>query len=139
MTLSQAHPNSRPLAVTFAVGLLSLSTAIAIIDMAVTAPWNDPLPTCLMFAFIGGVAALFIWFIFQGKNWARWVFLVVFALGLLLSPLSVQRLQGHPAADVVIYWVQLILQLIAATALVLRPARQWFGRTPPSRPHDPAA
>jgi hypothetical protein len=118
--------NLRPAAVTVAVVLLSVSAALGIINVAVRTRLANPL-NYVGIAVILGISALMIWLIFRGKNWARWVFLVVFALGLLLSPSSIQRLQTHSSVDVVVYCAQLLLQLAAAIALCLRPARLWFG------------
>jgi len=98
---------------------------MGVIKMAVGAQLNNPL-TYLVIAVILGVSALMIWLIFRGKNWARWVFIFLFALGLLLSPRSIQRLQTQSSFDVLVYCVQLLLQLVAVVALCLRPARQWF-------------
>jgi hypothetical protein len=120
------HQSLRPVTVTIAVVLLSVSAPIGVIKVAVGAHLDNPL-TYVVLAVILGVSALMIWLIFRGKNWARWVFIVLFALGLLLLPRSIQRLQTHSNFDVVVYCVQLLLQLVAAVALCLRPARQWFG------------
>src|SRR3954471_7460068 len=102
------HQSSRPPAVTVAVVLLSVSLAIAIIKMAVGARLDNPL-TYVLLLIILGVSALMIRFISRGKNWARWVFIVLFALGLSLSPRSIQRLQNHSGFDVVFYCAQALL------------------------------
>src|SRR3954465_14045866 len=123
---NQPHKGSRPITVTFAVVLLSMSTVLAIIRMAVGAHLDNPL-TYAVLGVVLGVSALMIWLIFRGRNWARWVFIILFALGLLLSPRSIQKLQTHSSFDVFFYCVQLLLQLAAAVALCLRPSREWFG------------
>jgi RsiW-degrading membrane proteinase PrsW (M82 family) len=123
---NSTRQSSRPVAVTIAVVLLSVTAATGIIKMAVGAHLDNPL-TYVVLAVILGVLSLMIWLIFRGKNWARWVFIVLFALGLVLSPRSIQRLQAHSTFDVVFYCIQMLLQLGAAVALCLRPARQWFG------------
>jgi hypothetical protein len=120
------NQSSRPAAVIVAVVMLSLSALIATIKIAVGAHLDKPL-TYVVLAVILGIPALMIWLIYRGKNWARWVFIVMFALGLLFLPSSIQTLQTHSSFDLAIYCVQLLLQLVAAVALCLRPARLWFG------------
>jgi hypothetical protein len=122
---------SRPGAVTVAVVLLCISVVAGLIKAFGRAKLDNPF-TYVLLAVIVGVQALIIWLIFRGKNWARWVFIVVFALGLLVSPWSIQRLLTHSRLDLVLYCIQLTLQLGAAVALCLGPARQWFGGGAPA-------
>jgi hypothetical protein len=124
------HQSSRPAGVTVAVVLLFISTAIGLIKAAGRAKWDNPF-TYLVLAIIFGTSAFIIWLIFRGKNWARLVLIVVFALSLLALPWSIQRLQTRSTLDVVLYSIQLVLQSAAVVALCLRPAKQWFvGSTP---------
>ena len=118
----------RPAAVTFAVALLSVSTAIGIVKVAASAHLDNPL-TYIVLAGLLAVSALMIWLIFSGKNWGRWTFIVLFGVGLLLSPRSLHRLRSHSNFDVLFYLVQLVLQLAAAIALCLPPVTRWFQRS----------
>ncbi len=121
------HQNSRPPAVTFAVILLAVSLAIGwAIIVAAGVNWANPM-SYVVLAVMVGVPALLIWFIFQGKNWARWFFLAQLALSLLLSPCCFRRLETYSDLYVISFCLLLVLELAAAVALCLPRTRQWFG------------
>jgi len=119
------NQNTRPVTVRVAVISLLTSMAIVIVTLAVRAHWSNPL-AYVSFTLIVGVPLLFLWFIYQGKNWARWVFLVVFALGLLSSLASFHLPKTHTTITLVLFCIHSVLQLVAAIALLLRPSNDWF-------------
>jgi hypothetical protein len=123
------HQSSRPPAVTFAVILLGISLAIWL-AMVVSAGvnWAHPLSYVLL-AVMAGAPALLFWLIFQGKNWARWLFLAQFAVCLLLSPPFFRRLETtYSNFYVFSFGLLLVLELAAAVAFCLPQTRRWFGR-----------
>ena len=67
-----------------------------------------------------------IWLIGKRKNWARWIFVIMFVLGVPLSinPL-IQSLQYSPFSGV-LGLAQIIAQTIAVIFLFKAPAREWF-------------
>jgi len=65
-----------------------------------------------------------------GRNWARWLLLVVFSLGSLMLPVALvfapQVVRSMPLHLVVVGFVQFAIQL-AALILVFTPAsKEWF-------------
>src|SRR6266699_3429233 len=93
---------ARPMIVTFAVILLTLGMTIRFIHVFSDAHVVTPV-VYLVLALMIGVPYLVIWFIFLGKNWARWVFLVVFGMALCSLSVSVQRLLALPAQEIAVY------------------------------------
>jgi len=117
------NQNSRPITVKVAVIFLLVSIGVLFVKIAIGAHWDNPL-TYVVVALIASVPLLFVWFIFRGKNWARWIFLILFAIGLLLSLPSIR--QPHSTLNLAFFWTQSVLQLVAAIALILRPSNEWF-------------
>ncbi len=120
------HRSSRPIAVTLAVALLAVSGVSSV--AGIVAPGvnlGNPL-SYVVLGIMVGVPTLLIWLIFKGKNWARWVFLVLYAAGLLFSPLSFQRWRAYSHWAATFYCLEMLLLLASAVALCLRPARRWF-------------
>jgi hypothetical protein len=124
MTIT-TNQNPRPVTVRVAVIFLLISMAIVIITIAGRTHWSDP-RAYVGFMLIVGVPLLFVWLIYQGKNWARWVFLVMFALGLLFSLRSFHLPKAHTTVTLVLFCIHSVLQLVAAIALLLRPSNDWF-------------
>jgi len=73
-----------------------------------------------------GIAGALGWLIFQGKNWARWVFLVLTLYGFLALPNSIERLREHPAFDIYFHCGQMLLQLAASVGLLVKSSNRWF-------------
>jgi hypothetical protein len=113
--------------VTFAVALLAVSAESRV--AGIVAPgvnWDDPL-SYVVLTIMAGVPALLIGLIFHGRNWARWAFLVLCAVGRLLSPRSCLTFNGYSSGAAAGYCLERSVLLAAAVALCSRPARQWFG------------
>ena len=123
MTIT-TNQNSRPVTVKIAVIFLLISIGIAIVQIAPRAHWSNPL-AYVAFTLIIGLPLLFVWFIFQRKNWARWVFLIMFGLSTLLSFRSFHLLNGHPILTL-LFFTHTTLQLVAAIALLLQPSNNWY-------------
>lgn len=113
--------------VTFAVILLVLGLTVRFIHVLSGAHIEKP----LVYVVLGVVAAvpyLIIWFIFLGKNWARWLFLVVFGLALCSLSVRFQELLSLPAEEIGAYCAQLFLYTTAACALLSTTSGEWFRR-----------
>jgi hypothetical protein len=111
--------------VTFAVILLTLGMTIRFTYVFSSAHVEKPV-TYVVLAVVIGVPYLVIWFIFLGKNWARWAFLVVFGMALCSLSASIQRLLAQTAWGIVVYSAQVLLGLIAAVALLSDSSANWF-------------
>ena len=111
--------------VTFAVILLTLGMTVRFIRVFSGAHVDKP-AVYLVLAVIVGVPYLIIWFIFLGKNWARWVFLVVFGMALCSLSVRVQQLLSLPVQEILVYSAQVLLCLIAAGALLSSTSVEWF-------------
>ncbi|SFF56498.1 hypothetical protein [Blastococcus tunisiensis] len=76
-----------------------------------------------------GLQALFIWFAWQGRNWARiviWVLggiSVVFGLVGLAAGTGGQATSGFATS---LGWFQLILTAVGIVALALKPSNDWY-------------
>jgi hypothetical protein len=129
--------SSRPSLVTAAERLLWLSAAIAAVFTTAAyvgllpfrIPGNAVVSNLITVAFIALGAVK----IGAGRNWARWLMLVVFVLGSLMLPLAMifapQVLRSMPTLLVLVGFIQFVIQL-AALILVLMPASKgWFQPT----------
>jgi hypothetical protein len=111
--------------VTFAVILLLLGMTIRFITVFSGAHVRQPGAYAVL-AVLVGIPYLIIWFIFQGKNLARWVFLVVFGLALCSLSVNLQKLFSLPVEQAIGYTVQVMLCLTAAAALLSSASANWF-------------
>ena len=68
-----------------------------------------------------------------GRNWARWLMLVYFVLGLLMLPLALiiapQALLLMPTLLVVYGFIQCVIQLAALVLVFVPASRIWFRPT----------
>jgi hypothetical protein len=72
---------------------------------------------------------LLAWVIFHGRNWSRWVCLVLIALAVLdlvSSPGEIRRLLARPMLDVAWFCFQSLLSPAAVALLFLPPSNEWF-------------
>lgn len=93
---------------------------------AVGGGWFVHFVTLFTFAFI----ALLIYQLGERKNWARWLYVVLFVLGtpLSISPL-LQSLQHEPISGI-LGLIQVVAQIVAGVFLFLAPARAWYKKQP---------
>ena len=75
------------------------------------------------------VLVLIVWLIArQRKNWARWIFAVLFVLGVPFAFVQLPNvLSANPTAGA-LSLVQLVLQVAALVLIFLPDARPWFTR-----------
>jgi len=124
---SATHRGSRPKAVSVAVYLLALGTTIGFAWAFADANFGEIRPiTYLLLSPIIAIPYVVIWFIFRGKNWARWLFLVVFGLALCSLAASFQQLLTLPILDIVVYSARMLAGFIAAVILVEPSSSKWF-------------
>jgi len=116
---------ARPMIVTFAVIILILGMTIRFVHVF-SGAHVDKQGAYLFLAVLVGIPYLIIWFIFLGKNWARWVFLIVFGMALCSLSVRVQQLPSVSAEEMVTYGAQVLFCAIAAVALLSGTAVDWF-------------
>lgn len=70
---------------------------------------------------------LFIWLIARkGKNWARWVFAGLFAIGLINTYQNIADLIQHNGLAAILSVAQVVIQVFAVYLLFSPEARPWF-------------
>jgi hypothetical protein len=130
------RPGQRPTQVSYAVRLLWVSVAISLIasllNFQTLQAQAAPLPPATVLLIILISPALLAWItsrVAARRNWARRLFLVLTALGMLLLPLTLHATLAlwwsKPAVGVpgVVNWV---LQLVALGLLFTPRAGAWF-------------
>lgn len=125
--MSSTTPRSpRPSAVNFAIIILLVSTGWSLARHAVRADWGNPF---VYIQFGCELVMLYIplWFIFRGKNWARWI-MVAWAVGGICVSLSslMQNLHAGSASWIVTHYWRSLAEVVALFALFLHSSNQWF-------------
>ena len=69
--------------------------------------------------------ALFIWFAWRGRNWARIVLSVLGGLALLSAPCTATASGPLPFVSAVA-WLQILLSLAGVVLLALKPSNDWY-------------
>jgi len=125
---TSAHMAARPFTVTFAVQLLAADMVFILIQDIVRHLWyvhrfpnfhhwiNFYFPTTLGC----GLWTLFIYFIYRGKNWARWFLSCVIVVWAIAAPFM---LIGPLHWD---FYFQMLLDGFAVVALFQRESNEWY-------------
>jgi hypothetical protein len=90
-----------------------LSIIAAILVLSVLSWFPSPEPKDIGRFCINGV---FCWFLFKGKNWARWVFVVLLALGGAIAALAISS--GHNGAEKSIVLLVMSVTYLASAGLL---------------------
>jgi len=115
---------SRPTHAKGAAALLMLYLALGFTRAMAHYPPTHPVQICVAAAFLAGML-LWIWLIYRGTNWARWLFLAWFAWNLFFAPWHAHWSLAEFHAP---FCVQTCLQFGALALLFLPGASRWFGR-----------
>jgi hypothetical protein len=121
---SEIEMNSRPLTVKIGVASLFICTVLFVVYVVLSARWKEPLPFAVAIIIGAGIQCLLYFLIFQGKNWARWFFVVLFTIGLFPSYLYLQKPLSH--STVIYFLTQTVLQAVAVIALILPWSNKWY-------------
>jgi hypothetical protein len=132
--MSDLSLGGRPQAVDFGAKLLWVSAVITLLaTIAGRAALIDvPVPGSTMVSNLitTAILALCAWKIGAGRNWARWVFLVVWVLGsgflALVACFAPQALRGMSTVLVTIAVVQTALQTAALILTFMPASNAWF-------------
>jgi len=107
-----------------ALSLLGTQYLIGVIGRALRMDWNHLQQAQVTVACYTLVCALWIYGLYRRQNWLRWVTVVYFALHVVLIPVWLNRI--HDAAQVALYWAEMILGAPATVLLCLPKARLWY-------------
>ena len=119
----QSSTNSRPAYVTVAASFLVLASVIEITKLKMFAHLQVEFLAVDVFGFV------LAWLIFHGRNWARWVCLVLTALaflGLLLSPGEIRWRLTRSVIETARFCFESLLSPVAVTMLFLPASNEWF-------------
>lgn len=99
---------------------------MGLIPQLMRAQWTEP----LVYVKFSVVLVLFfvpLWFIFQGQNWARWLF-VVLALGgyCLRLPELVRYTHAHSIWWILMHQWRVVVEIVATMLLFLPVSNRWF-------------
>jgi RsiW-degrading membrane proteinase PrsW (M82 family) len=121
----------KPEKVVSAVKLLYLMIAIGVVRTGMTvlrhADVRSPYSLIFTKILVYSVSLFLIYQISQGKNWARWLFLVIFAIAFPLSVLPTFDAISHNPVHALLGFLQLGLYIIAMVYLFHRSSTEWLG------------
>src|SRR5271169_5472949 len=121
-----AHQTSRPLALRIALTLLVATIGTSLVRSALRADWNGPL---VLVKFGSELIMLWVplWFIFRGKNWARWLLVAYTFGGFCVSlPRLIEHLHSHASSWLLAYGLLNLVVVAALIGLFLPSSTQWF-------------
>jgi uncharacterized membrane protein len=88
---------------------------------------RSPYPLISTKLLIYAVSVFLIYQISKGKNWARWLFLMIFAIAFPLSVLPTLDAISHNPIHALMGLIQLGLYIVAMLYLFHRSSTEWFG------------
>ena len=118
----------RPLAVNLALFVMLMSCGVSLAPSLIRADWSD------LFVWIKYGAEFIIlflplWFIFRGKNWARWLLVAFVYGGFCLSlPQLIQHFESRSFSWIASYCLRNAIVVGALIALFLPISTRWFLR-----------
>lgn len=123
----RAHFAARPSQVKIAVGLLGASLAFDSIKVLLRIGVDRPGPSrypdfYFTTAFTYVVTWLLLYFVFRGKNWARWLTLCSIVLGIVSPFLPHYRVNWW-------FYLYLLIDIVAIILLFQRPSGEWFTKS----------
>ena len=128
--MSSKALSQKPEKVITAVKLLYLLIAIGMIRTFMTVMRHADVrsPYSLIFTklLIYAASVFLIYQISQGKNWARWLFLVIFAIAFPLSVLPTLDAISHNPVHSLLGLLQLGLYIVSMVYLFQRSSTEWL-------------
>lgn len=122
--------SERPKKVVTAVKMLYLLIAIGIVRTGMTVVRHADVrsPYFLVFTklLVYAATVFLIYQISRGKNWARWLLLVIVTIALPLSILPTLDAVSHSPVHTLLGFLQLGLYLVAIVFLFHRSSSNWF-------------
>jgi fluoride ion exporter CrcB/FEX len=120
---------ARPKTVSAAVALLYTNITLSVVKVFLFSEPRDAIPVgVLLGRGIGiGLAILLVYLVSRGKNWARWLVVLVHALGFLVGLATLSSLPSNP--NLLLRAITILQFLIApsiAVLLVLPNSSRWY-------------
>lgn len=122
----QNPTKSRPTYVTVAVTILAATSVFGIASSMMRGTFAYQQVVSLAVYTLGFLLA---WLIFRGRNWARWVYLVLIALAvsdLLFSHAELRWRLSRPATEIAWFSFRSLLSPVAVALLFLPLSNEWF-------------
>jgi hypothetical protein len=121
----------RPRQVVYAVVLLWISLVLGV-PVAYWEHQRTPAEVASVYwvlaALIFGLAILVIVFLGRGHNWARIVLLVLVVISFLSFLGTIGEILSHPAIEIVLNVVTLVIDAVAVYLVFTKPGALWFRR-----------
>lgn len=112
-----------PPTVKWAVYLISFAFSLCLISWTITAHWHEPIVPFIILLSVT-LIYLYVRAIWNGKNWARWVFTISNVMGLFGTPSAISHF--HHPLEIARYVLQAIAGLIAIMLIFLPQSMPWF-------------
>jgi hypothetical protein len=120
----------RPMTVNLGLAILLVDAARHIIPTVLYGHWDNPSVNPLLYVKFGSEFAILLlplWFIFRGKNWARWLMLAFFFGGFCVSlPEVMRHFEAHSTGWIVTYCCVNMILFAAVVAFFLPASGRWF-------------
>ena len=135
------HQKQRPLAVTLGLALFVANQSLILVYAAIRGNWHSP-NFYINFGLSLAVLFVQVWFIFRGKNWARWLLVAMMFAGFCVLPWFIKRYSSHSASWITLSVLQNLADIVVLVALFLPSSNRWFRRCktlPPNTALKPTA
>jgi hypothetical protein len=117
---------SRPLTVSLALIILLVSFSVSLVPRLVRAEWSDSF-VWIKYGSEIVMLLLPLWFIFRGKNWARWLLVALAFAGFCFRlPQLIGQFHEHSVWWIVTYRLYTMIEAVALVALFLPSSSRWF-------------
>lgn len=124
-TLDQM-PQSTPLTIRSSAGCQALSASLAFITWTFTATWHEPAAPAAMLMLLTFVF-LFCRAIYRGREWTRWLLLVVTIMSLFGFSRSLAHFEKP--IEQARFIIQFVLGVIGVILQFLPPSNRWYRAT----------
>jgi hypothetical protein len=110
--------------VQLAIYLVAISCLTALVRAILMKDWAQPISAIIGLAVLAELCALWIYGLYRGKNWIRWITVLFFVIHFAVTPWALAIF--HDTRQVAMYWLQCLSGVLAAILLCMPIARQWF-------------
>jgi len=133
--MSDKHSNKTPEKVILAIRLFYLIIGIGIVRLVSTVVrhWNVRTPDFIILSklIIWSVSLFFVYKVSKGKNWARWIMVIIFIIAIPLAILPTISSLSHTIIPNLLGLSQVALYVWAILLLFQSTATAWFKEKKP--------
>ena len=123
--------SDRPAKIVFALRMFYLIVGLGIIRATMTvirhADVRSPHSFIIMKSLIYATSLFLIYQMGKGRNWARWMLVVIFAISIPIAILPTFASTFHNPIHTILGFLQLALYLVALALLFHKSSSGWFG------------